>query len=233
MPHPILASGPNVMMPPPILSPPGIPPQPSAMPVMPPPIAYGYGPCPPQSLVGAPICITTQPMKQCTAIDACHQLIGLMSEMCCHGHTPATLTTCAPCAAYEAARIVEPCEKQQKKVHISATPSSDRLEMNIGEDTCIHCKKMAVKMGDNEITLSVIEGRIRVRGDELKATADSVRSDGKDHLILEGDAVLHYKKDGHIANVTGDRIDLNLSSGAVTIKPIDKAPACQTGYISD
>lgn len=108
------------------------------------------------------------------------------------------------------------------KVRIIATPSGSELEMNVGEETCIRCKKMTVKIGDNEITVSCFDDRVRVRGEELKATADSVRSDRKDRIILEGDVVLHYKKDGHCANVTGDRIEVNLSSGAVTIKPAEK-----------
>jgi hypothetical protein len=102
------------------------------------------------------------------------------------------------------------------KIHISATPSSEGLEMNVG-GTCIRCKKMTVTIGETEIALSRFDDRVRVRGDELKATASSVRSDGKDHLILEGDVVLHYKKVGHSANVTGDRIMLNLCSGTMTI----------------
>jgi hypothetical protein len=108
------------------------------------------------------------------------------------------------------------------KVRIIAIPDSSELEMNVGDDTCIRCKKMTVKIGDNEISVSRFDNRVRVRGEELKATADSVRSDRKDRIILEGDVVLHYKKDGHSANVTGDRIEVNLSSGAVTIKPAEK-----------
>jgi hypothetical protein len=119
------------------------------------------------------------------------------------------------------------------KVRIIAVPSSTELEMNVGDETCVRCKKMTVKIGDNEITVSRFEDRVRVRGEELKATADSVRSDRKDRLILEGDVVLHYKKDGHCANVTGDCIVLNLSSGAVTIKPAEKTltrPAVGINY---
>jgi len=92
-------------------------------------------------------------------------------------------------------------------------------------DTCIRCKKMTVKIGDNEITLSRFDDRVRVRGDELKATAGSVHSDSKDHLILEGDVMLHYKRGIHSANVSGDRIELNLCSGAVTIKPTARTPS--------
>ena len=92
--------------------------------------------------------------------------------------------------------------------------------MSIGNETCcIRCKKMTVKIGENEITVSRFDDRVRVRGEDLKAIADCVRTEGKDHLILEGDVVLRYKKDGHSANVTGDCVELNLSSGALTIKP--------------
>lgn len=108
------------------------------------------------------------------------------------------------------------------KVRIIATPFGDQLEMK-GDDTCIRCKEMTVQIGDEEITLSRFDDRVRVRGEGLKATADSVRSDRKDHVILEGDVVLRYKKYGHSANVTSDCIELNLSSGAVTIKPVIKS----------
>lgn len=103
------------------------------------------------------------------------------------------------------------------KIHISATPSSEGLEMKVG-GTCVRCKKMTVTIGESEIALSRFDDRVRVRGEDLKATAASVRSDGKDHLILEGDVVLHYKKDGQSANVTGERVELNLCSGSVAIK---------------
>jgi hypothetical protein len=118
------------------------------------------------------------------------------------------------------------------KLHITAMPSSDELEMKVGVDTCIRCKKMTVKIGENEMTLSRFDDRVRVRGEELKATAGSVRSDCKDVLILEGDVMLHYKNGVHYANVSGDRIELNLCSGAVTIKPIAKsrfAPSVSIG----
>lgn len=119
------------------------------------------------------------------------------------------------------------------KIQIHATPSSDELEMNVG-GTCIRCKKMTVKVGDNEITLSRFDDHVRIRGEELKATAACVRSDSKDRLILEGDVVLHYKKDGHSANVTGGRIDLNLGNGTMTVqnvREIQSTPAVHIEHI--
>jgi hypothetical protein len=158
----------------------------------------------------------------------CGAAMGVLAELCAQpigyactpdGCVTATLPqpTVVPCCASTA--------KSPAKLCIVAKPSSDQLEMNVGEETCLHCKKMTVTIGENEITLSRFDDRVRVRGDELKATADSVRSERKDRIILEGDVVLHYKKDGHCANVTGDRIELNLSSGAVTIEPAAAKPS--------
>jgi hypothetical protein len=109
------------------------------------------------------------------------------------------------------------------KIQITAISSSDEVEMKVGCDTCIRCKKMTIKIGENEIAVSRFDDRVRVRGEELKATAAHVRSDGKDQLILEGDVMLHYRKGMNSANVNGDRIELNLCSGAVTIKSATKS----------
>ncbi|HEY7327808.1 MAG TPA: hypothetical protein VH592_09225 [Gemmataceae bacterium] len=110
------------------------------------------------------------------------------------------------------------------KMEIIAPPSCDQLEMSIGEDNAIRCKKMLVKIGDKVMSVSRFDDRVRIRGDELKATADCVRTEGKSRLILEGNVTMHCKKDGHtVANVmTGEHIEMNLSSGAVTIKSSGK-----------
>jgi predicted ThiF/HesA family dinucleotide-utilizing enzyme len=107
------------------------------------------------------------------------------------------------------------------KVLLCAKSSDDRVVMCVGDDTSVCGKKLTVKIGDNSLALTCFDDRVRVRGEDLKATADYIRSERKDCLILEGDVVLHYKKDGHTVNVTGDCIELNLSSGAVTIKPAE------------
>jgi hypothetical protein len=140
----------------------------------------------------------------------------------CAGVCPAgTLTTATgevlPCAAPMATLCTETANSG--KIRVNAKPSASQLEMHIGEYTTLQCKKLTVKIADNEIALSRFDDRIRVRGDDLKAMADSVRGEGKNRLILEGDVVLRYKKDGHVANVTGDCVELNLATGAVTIKP--------------
>lgn len=136
---------------------------------------------------------------------------------CISGLTPAGTPTVSTCSI----TTVKPAAK----VRVAAMPGyDDRLEMCVGDETCIRGKKLSIQVGDNgqEITLSRFDDRIRVRGEELKATADCVRTEGKDRLILEGEVVMHYKRDGRaIANVMrGDHIELNLSNGAVTIKSL-------------
>lgn len=105
------------------------------------------------------------------------------------------------------------------KPHIVAKASEGRIEMNVGEGACLSCKKMVAKVGDCELTLTAVDSQVRVRAPELKGTADCVRTDRKGHLILEGDAVLQYHKDGQRANLSAERIEIDLSSGSVMIKP--------------
>jgi hypothetical protein len=119
------------------------------------------------------------------------------------------------------------------KMEIIAPPSCDQLEMSIGEDSAIRCKKMLVKIGDKVMSVSRFDDRVRIRGDELKATADCVRTEGKSRIILEGNVVMHSKKDGNpsASVMKADYIDLNLSSGAVTIKSSGKASSSPAVHI--
>jgi hypothetical protein len=134
---------------------------------------------------------------------------------------------CVPCS--------NPSPVAVAKVRIAAASSSDQLAMCVGEETsiCYKCKKMTVKICDNEITVTRFDDRVRVRcGEELKATADCVCTDGKDRLILEGNVVMHCKKEGRsFANVMkGEHIEVNLSNGAVTIKQHAETAVIPTGY---
>jgi hypothetical protein len=144
----------------------------------------------------------------------------------------------APCPAHGNAVYAPPAccapvnctPASSSKFEISAPASSDQLEVSIGEETCIRAKKMTVKIGDKEITVSRFDDRVRVRGEDLKATALSVHSDHKGELILEGDVVLHCRKVGRGATY-GDRIELDLSNSAVMIHKAAKAssPAVHIG----
>src|SRR5262249_54000761 len=113
----------------------------------------------------------------------------------------------------------KPAAPAALKVRIVAQPYSDQLEMCVGDDTCVSCKKMTLTLGDNEVLLPRYDGRVRVRGEELKAKADCVRTDRKDRLILEGNAQLRYRTDDQHASIHAECIELNLATGSVTIKP--------------
>src|SRR5262249_3325517 len=108
------------------------------------------------------------------------------------------------------------------KIAITATSYEGRLEMSIGEDACMSCKKMTVKVGDCALMLTAADGKVRVRAPELKATADCVQTDRKDRLILKGDVTLHDRKENqHVRIFAGEYIELNLTTGSVTIKSAD------------
>ncbi|MGH7224654.1 MAG: hypothetical protein ACRELF_15635, partial [Gemmataceae bacterium] len=139
----------------------------------------------------------------------CAPAMGLCSPPYVHMAPPsfplprelASQEACSPCPMFTdvcyGCRRVE-CIAAKPTVaaqlHVNARPSGNELEMSFDDGTRIRCKKMTVTIGEKDITLSRFDDRVRVRGEELKATAASVRSDRKDHLILEGDVVLHYKK---------------------------------------
>jgi hypothetical protein len=208
VPHPPLPPGPHVMIPPPVLTPPGIPPHPIAMPMMPPPVPMPY------NLVHE--------------ANTGNMGYGVVVNSNC-GPCGSIASTCSPavyCSTCVAARRVSTAPR------LIAKPSNDQLEMSIGEDTSIRCKKMTVTIGEKEIALSIFDGRVRVRGEDLKASADSVRSDGKDRITLVGDVDLHYKnKESHSASVIrAGQVVVNLSSGTVTATQVEKPTTVPTGY---
>jgi hypothetical protein len=124
---------------------------------------------------------------------------------------PAPMMTCSAATSAPAAL----------KVRIVAKPDSDQLEMNV-DDACVTCKKMVVKVGESSLRLTRMDGRVRIRTEELRAKASCVRTDRKDRLVLEGDVELRLNKDGRSANVTAERIELNLTSGTITIQSMGR-----------
>ena len=111
-------------------------------------------------------------------------------------------------------------DSERDRIRIKATPYDGQLEMSLGDDACMTCKKMTMKVGDCSLTMTTADGKVRVRAPELKGWADCVQTDRKDRLILKGDVTLHYKrKDGqHVQFLAGEYIEMNLATGAVTIK---------------
>jgi hypothetical protein len=153
---------------------------------------------------------------------------------CCQPGTPAMpaamllppptaeATACCPACKCPTGQY-EPCDLSkpgaEDKIWVIASTDSDRLEVKYPNGNGGSFKKMSRKMGNTEITLSRFDDRVRVRGNELKATADRVRTDHKNRLILEGNVQLHYKRDGMNASLSGEHIELNLANGTVTARP--------------
>jgi hypothetical protein len=134
------------------------------------------------------------------------------------------LPQAVPCA------IPSPTPAPALKVRIAAKPYSDQLEMCVGDDSCMSCKRMVVKVGGSELTLTRVDGQIRVRGEELKAKANCVGTDRKGGLILEGEVVLSYKKDGQSARISADHVELDLATGSVTVKSAGKSSCTPVRY---
>ncbi len=116
------------------------------------------------------------------------------------------------------------------KIHIRAMADDGQLEMSIGDDACMTCKKMIVKVGGCALTMTTADGKVRIRSAELKGWADCVQTDRKERLILKGDAVLHYKKDGQITQIlAGEHIELNLATGSVRIEQVSSVKPAHVG----
>ena len=104
------------------------------------------------------------------------------------------------------------------KMRIAAQSDGDQLEMCIS-GACVSCKKMTVKIGDCPLTVTRMGDKVRIRGEELRASAACIRSERTDWLILEGGAVLRHVKAGQQPDIIrAERIELNPRTGAVTIK---------------
>ncbi|HEY7310780.1 MAG TPA: hypothetical protein VH643_15560 [Gemmataceae bacterium] len=110
-----------------------------------------------------------------------------------------------------------------KRVRITANPNSDQLEIASPTLDLVSCKKMVVRVGVSEIKVTCLDGQVRVRGEELKAKADCVCPDRLGGLVLEGDVVLSYKKNGQSTRVIADHVELNLANGTVTVKSAGKS----------
>jgi hypothetical protein len=88
-------------------------------------------------------------------------------------------------------------------------------------------------VGASEITLTRLDNRVRVRGECLRATAACVRTDRKNRFILEGDVHLRYHEDDQHASISAECIEMDLTTGSVTIKPAGSSSSVEhgTGYV--
>lgn len=106
------------------------------------------------------------------------------------------------------------------KMRIAAQSDGDQLEMCVG-GACMCCKKMTIKIGNCPLTVTRVGDKVRIRGEELRATASCIHSDPADTdcLILEGGAVLRHAKAGQQPEIVrAERIDWNPRTGAVRIR---------------
>lgn len=207
LPHPPMPPGPHVFLPPMMPPMPPIPPTPSMG-------------------IGAPVAMPPMPTicPPCAYQDWSYRPIAMppMPGVCPPGPGHIGNTVWAECPGCAIQCCTTPATSAKVCIIAASSSDQDQLAMQISDDTCIRCKKMTIKIGDNEITVSRFDDRVRVRGEDLKATADCVRTEGKDGLILEGKVVMHCKKDGRSANVIADRVGLDLSNGTVAIQRVAK-----------
>ncbi|HWG44871.1 MAG TPA: hypothetical protein VN688_19010 [Gemmataceae bacterium] len=123
--------------------------------------------------------------------------------------------TAIPCSVAESL----PSPTPTAKVCITADWYGSALEMSINDDACLSSKKMTLTVGDRPLTLTTVDGQVRVRAGELSGKADCVCTNRKDSLILEGNAVLHLRKTGQQPEVVkAERIELNLATGSITLQ---------------
>lgn len=108
-------------------------------------------------------------------------------------------------------------------IRVSCEKANNRLEWTLA-DAHMTCKKMTVDMGDSPLTIYTAQGKVRIRSADMKARADCILTDRKDRIILQGDALLHYCKGDQRIHMNGERIELNLRTGAVTIQPTVPLP---------
>lgn len=125
-------------------------------------------------------------------------------------------TVCNPVYVSQCVRAIS--AETSPLIRVSCEKDGNQLEWNLG-DAHMSCKKMTVDRGDRAMTMYAAQGKICIRAAEMKARADSILTDRKDRIILQGDALLHYCKGDQRIHMNAERIELNLRTGAVTIQP--------------
>jgi hypothetical protein len=181
----------------------------------PPPVEMAYGP--PQRMV----ILHGQP--QPTPVDMAY------------GYTPPppplpAPTPVAPVPAIPAMPVVERIAVEQVKTvapqFVFRAVSEDgqgRLQIHSG-DLCATCENLAIKANGGESFLVCVDGKqVHLKGHSFKASADSITRVGQeDRFILEGHVSLKSDRDGQHADVSAQRVFVNLAEGSFEIKPAAK-----------
>jgi hypothetical protein len=107
------------------------------------------------------------------------------------------------------------------QLHIAVQEGQPCLEITCGGSSlCMACRKMDLKMPSTEaLMLAVSDGQVQLSVGPVRARANTVTTDQKDMLLLEGKVQLHFCKDGKCTDVNADRIEVSLHDGTLKIKP--------------
>jgi hypothetical protein len=98
-----------------------------------------------------------------------------------------------------------------------------RLQIHSG-DLCAICENLAFKANGGESFLVCVDSKqVHLKGHSFKASADSITRVGQeDRFILEGHVSLKCDRDGQHADVSAQRVLVNLAEGSFEIKPAPK-----------
>jgi lipopolysaccharide export system protein LptA len=132
----------------------------------------------------------------------------------------------APAAALSQFMTVEPAKPASHHLVFRAVTEDGqgRLEIHSG-DLCAICENLVFKSsGGTACTLCVGNKQVHLHGPAFKASADSITRVGQEErFILEGHVSLKCDRDGQHADVTAERVVVNLAEGSFEVKPATKS----------
>jgi hypothetical protein len=92
--------------------------------------------------------------------------------------------------------------------------------------SCMRCRSIVLNAGpDDAVKITAVNGSVRVRCAEMKASADGVRPAGARRIVLEGHVRMTCHHDGHPVHIKADKLEMSLEGGHVEVKPT--APAAE------
>jgi hypothetical protein len=92
-----------------------------------------------------------------------------------------------------------------------------------GEDACVCCEHMVLKIGGESLKVCVHDKQLQVSGSFVQGSADSVtRNTADGSILLEGHVKVRYDKDGQKASVSGERVVVGVADGRLEVKPVEK-----------
>ncbi len=105
-------------------------------------------------------------------------------------------------------------------VRAVCTEGKPYLEVRAAGAPRIQCKSMVLEAPHGDaVKLTAGNGRVVVRGPDMKAWADGVRTAGKHRIVLEGHVRLVSHRDGHEARIKADVLEVSLVGEHVEVRP--------------